>query len=283
MNRASAAAILVGVAWLLAAGWTSASAAPSPSAEGATSLADAEREAEAAKRAASSLPKIGDLLTAVEKVTDADAEARDWSAPVKLAVVFTGLALLPAALVMMTSFTRVVIVLSFVRRALTTQNIPPNIAIIGLALFLTLFTMAPTLTRMNGEAVQPYLADEVTFQAATDTGFAIIKEFMIRHTRQGDLALFLDMAEVAPERPEEVPIHVAIPAFAVSEFRMAFQMGCLLFIPFLLIDLVVAGILLSAGMMMLPPVIISLPLKIILFVLVDGWRLLAENLVSSFY
>ncbi len=282
MTRGLLAAML-GLACVLGAGPALAAAPPAPVASPPAPIRLPTEDVGGADRGVSSLPEIGDLLEAVDKVTGDDAEARDWSAPVKLAVVFTGLALLPAALVMMTSFTRVVIVLSFIRRALTTQNIPPNIAIIGLALFLTLFTMAPTLKRMNGEAVQPYLADELSFQAATDKGFGIIKQFMIRQTRQGDLALFLDLGEVAAERPEEVPIHVAIPAFAVSEFRMAFQMGCLLFIPFLLIDLVVAGILLSAGMMMLPPVIISLPLKIILFVLVDGWRLLAESLVSSFY
>ena len=242
-------------------------AAPAPGGEG---------------QAADSLPPLGDLLSAVEKATAPGGEARDWSAPVKLAIVFTGLALLPAALVMMTSFTRIVIVLSFIRRALTTQSIPPNIAIVGLALFLTLFTMAPTFGRINTLAVQPYLEGRLTFQAAADRGLGLMKDFMIRQTRSSDLALFLEMAKVAPKTPQEVPMHAAIPAFAISEFRTAFQMGCLLFIPFLLIDLVVAGILLSAGMMMLPPVIISLPLKIILFVLVDGWRLLAEGLANSF-
>lgn len=257
---------------------TSAAAAPAP----ALPPTPASPSSPAGPAGGDSLPELADVVDAVNKVTSAEPGAAEWAAPVKLAVVFTGLALLPAALVMMTSFTRIVIVLSFVRRALTTQNIPPTVAIIGLALFLTLFTMAPTFNRINAEAVQPYLADQLDFRTATDRGTALLKTFMMRQTRESDLALFIDMARVTPDTPADVPLHVAIPAFAISEFRTAFQMGCLLFIPFLLIDLVVAGILLSAGMMMLPPVIVSLPLKIILFVLVDGWSLLAQNLVTSF-
>jgi len=236
-------------------------------------------------RPASSRPKGSDMLDAVEKATAAKAgeTGSDWSAPVKLAVVFTGLAILPSLLVMMTSFTRIVIVLAFVRRALTTQNIPPTIALVGLSLFLALFTMSPTFGQINTEAVQPYLQDTITFDAAAGRGNELLKEFMIRHTRPSDLALFVDMAKIKqPTTVAEVPSHVAIPAFAISEFRTAFEMGCLLFIPFLVVDLVVAGILLSAGMMMLPPVIISLPFKIILFVLVDGWRLIAKSLGTSF-
>jgi len=233
---------------------------------------------------ARALPDLGDVLQAVNKATREEDAGEDWSAPVKLAVVFTGLALVPAGLVMMTSFTRIVIVLGFVRRALTTQNIPPNIAIIGLSLFLTLFVMAPTFSRLNEAAFQPYLAGDVPFQGAMDRGFAVVKQFMIRQTSEDDLVMFLDFAGTgAPDSPSAVPMHVAIPAFAVSEFRTAFEMGCLLFIPFLLIDLVIAGILLSAGMMMLPPIIVSLPFKIILFVLVDGWALLTHSLVTSFY
>ena len=243
---------------------------------------DASSEKQGA--AAGSLPELGDVLRAVNKVTSEEDAAGDWSAPVKLAVVFTGLALVPAGLVMMTSFTRIVIVLSFIRRALTTQNIPPNIAIIGLSVFLTLFVMAPTFSELNEAAFQPYLAGDVPFQAAMDRGFVVIKRFMIRQTGESDLVMFLDFAGAqAPESPDAVPMHVAIPAFAVSEFRTAFEMGCLLFLPFLLIDLVIAGILLSAGMMMLPPIIVSLPFKIILFVLVDGWALLTQSLVTSFY
>jgi len=231
------------------------------------------------------MPELGDVLAIVDKATSkpADEGASDYSTPLKLAIVFTGLAVLPAALMMMTSFTRIIIVLSFIRRALTTQNIPPTIAVVGLALFLTLFTMAPTFTKVNADAVQPYLAEQISFQTAANRGVDDLKEFMIRQTRRSDLAFFVDLAKVpTPKTSADLPAYVAIPAFAISEFRTSFEMGCLLFIPFLLIDLVVAGILLSAGMMMLPPAIISLPLKIILFVLVDGWRLLAQSLVTSF-
>jgi len=235
--------------------------------------------------APTALPGVGQILEAVEKATTPQPgeDGRDWSAPIKLAVVFTGLALLPSILVMMTSFTRIVIVLSFVRRALSTQTIPPTVAIIGLALFLTIFTMSPTLARINSDALQPYLQDEIAFDQATAIGCDSLKEFMLRQTRRSDLALFVDMAGTAkPQTLGEVPTYVAIPAFAVSEFRKAFEMGCLLFVPFLLMDLVVASILLSTGMMMLPPAMISLPFKIILFVLVDGWRLMAQSLVTSF-
>jgi len=238
-----------------------------------------------APAAGAAMPEIGDVLAVVDKATaPPDGQGTsDYSAPVKLAVVFTALALLPSALIMMTSFTRIVIVLSFIRRALTTQNIPPTVAVVGLALFLTLFTMAPTLGRINQAAVQPYLAGRLPFEAACTVGIGDLKEFMVRQTRQSDLAFFVDLAKAPPPRTSaDLPAHVAIPAFAISEFRTAFEMGCLLFIPFLLIDLVVAGILLSAGMMMLPPAIVSLPFKIILFVLVDGWRLLAQSLVMSF-
>ena len=231
-----------------------------------------------------SLPEVGQVIDAVGKAARGDqADQEDWSAPVKLAVVFAGLALLPSVLVMMTSFTRIIIVLGFVRRALSTQAIPPTIALVGLALFLTLFTMTPTLVEMNRTALTPYLADQITFAQAAEAGPAELKKFMLHQTREEDLKLFVDMSgQPLPATPEAVSTHVAVPAFAISEFRRAFEMGCLLFIPFLLVDLVISAILLSAGMMMLPPAIVSLPFKIILFVLVDGWRMLAETLVLSF-
>ncbi len=229
------------------------------------------------------VPSISELMTIIDKATAEQGKTRDWSTPVKLVIIFTGLAILPSLLVMMTSFTRIVIVLAFVRRALTTQTIPPNIAIMGLALFLTLFTMAPTLAKINVDAIQPYLADEIDFQTAADKAGESIKEFMLRQSRQADLALFVQMAKIErPETPMDIGLHIVIPAFIISEFRTAFEMGCLLFIPFLLIDMVTAGVLLSAGMMMLPPVMISLPLKLILFILIDGWGLLAKSLSLSF-
>jgi flagellar biosynthetic protein FliP len=229
------------------------------------------------------VPSIGELMTVLEKATSKEAQTKDWSTPVKLAIIFTGLAILPSLLVMMTSFTRIVIVLSFVRRALSTQSIPPTIAVIGLALFLTLFTMAPTYARVNAQAIQPYLADQIGFSAAADKAGNCIKEFMLRQSRKADLALFVQMAKVsAPAAPMDIPLHIVIPAFIISEFRTAFEIGCLLFIPFLLIDMVIASVLLSAGMMMLPPMMISLPFKLILFVLVDGWGLLAKSLSLGF-
>ncbi len=231
------------------------------------------------------MPGVADVLNVIEKATTPaeGAEAKNWSGPIRLVLVFTALAILPSLLVMMTSFTRIVIVLSFVRRALTTQTIPPNIAIIGLALFLTLFTMAPTLSLINRDAIQPYLANTSDVATAGAAAGRHIKDFMLRQTRQSDLALFVQMAKASPaSSPQELGMHVIVPAFIISEFRTSFEMGCVLFIPFLLIDLVLASVLLSAGMMMLPPMMVSLPLKLMLFILVDGWSLLARSLSLSF-
>ena len=228
------------------------------------------------------VPSIADLMTVVEKATG-EAEGNDWSTPVKLVIIFGGLAILPSLLVMMTSFTRIVIVLAFIRRALTTQTIPPTIAVIGLALFLTLYTMAPTFAKLNASSIQPYLADEVDFQTAGARAGGCIKEFMLRQSRESDLALFVQMAKIQPPTSlMDIDMHIVIPAFIISEFRTAFEIGCLLFIPFLLVDMVIASVLLSAGMMMLPPVMISLPFKLMLFILVDGWGLLAKSLSMGF-
>ena len=229
------------------------------------------------------IPSIGDLMTVIDKATADGAEGKDWSTPVKLVIIFTGLAILPSLLVMMTSFTRIVIVLAFIRRALTTQTIPPTVAIIGLALFLTLYTMAPTFSKINTSSIQPYIVDEIDFQAAGARAGSCLKEFMLRQCREADLTLFVQMAKIEPPTSlMEIDLHIVIPAFIISEFRTAFEMGCLLFIPFLLIDMVIASVLLSAGMMMLPPVMISLPFKLMLFILVDGWGLLAKSLSMSF-
>ncbi len=230
-------------------------------------------------------PGVGDVVDLIDRATSPapGEDPSDWSAPIKMAIVFAALALLPSLLVMMTSFTRIVIVLAFVRRALTTQNIPPTVALIGLSLFLTLFTMSPTFALVDRDAVQPYLAGEVEFGQACDQTMGHLKDFMVRQTRAADMGLFAEMAQLPePETVKDVPMHVVVPAFAMSEFRTAFEMGCLLFIPFLLVDLVISSILLSAGMMMLPPAIVSLPFKIILFGLVEGWHLLAKTLVTSF-
>ena len=239
--------------------------------------------ASAASASANAVPSISDLMTLIDKATTKEAQGKDWSTPVKLVIIFTGLAILPSLLVMMTSFTRIVIVLSFVRRALTTQTIPPTIAIIGLALFLTIYTMAPTFSKINDTAIQPYLADKIDFQTAGKKASDGIKEFMLRQSRETDLALFVQMAKIEPPNgPMDIGMHIVIPAFIISEFRTAFEIGCLLFIPFLLIDMVIASVLLSAGMMLLPPMMISLPFKLILFIIVDGWGLLAKSLSLGF-
>ncbi len=247
-------------------------------------LADVKSSANvSAEPPKTTMPSIKDLMTLIDKATSGETAGKDWSTPVKLVIIFTGLAILPSLLVMMTSFTRIVIVLAFVRNALTTRTIPPTVAIIGLALFLTLYTMAPTYSKINSVAIQPYLADQIDFATAGLRASDCIKEFMLRQSRESDLALFVQMAKIEPPKsPMDIDLHVVIPAFIISEFRTAFEIGCLLFIPFLLIDMVIAGVLLSAGMIMLPPVMISLPFKLILFILVDGWGLLAKSLSLGF-
>lgn len=197
----------------------------------------------------------------------------------------TVLSLAPAILVMMTSFTRIVIVLSFVRSALATQQMPPNQVIIGLALFLTLFTMSPTLDDVNQNALQPYLDGEITQEVAIKEATDPFKHFMIKQTREKDLLLFLEYSgvEEKPKNVEDIPMKVMVPAFAISELKTAFQMGFMIFLPFLVIDMVVASTLMAMGMMMLPPVMISMPFKILLFVLVDGWYLVVKSLLDSFH
>ncbi len=235
------------------------------------------------QQAVGGVPSITDLMTVIDKAMTSETKGKDWSTPVKLVIIFGGLAILPSMLMMMTSFTRIVIVLAFIRRALTTQTIPPTIAIMGLALFLTLYTMAPTFAKANTSAIQPYLANEIDFQTAGTRAGYCIKEFMLRQCREADLALFVQMARIEPPTSlMDIDMHIVVPAFIISEFRTAFEIGCLLFIPFLLVDMVIASVLLSAGMMLLPPVMISLPFKLMLFILVDGWGLLAKSLSLSF-
>lgn len=228
------------------------------------------------------LPSLTDLVEVVDQATAGDEQTRQWSTPVKLVVIFSGLAILPSLLVMMTSFTRIVIVLSFARRALGTQTIPPNVALMGLALFLTLFTMTPTFTLVNETSIRPYLAGEMDLGVAGVQAGECLKGFMLRQCRESDLALFIQMAKVNASGPEDLGLNIVVPAFIISEFRTGFEIGCLLFFPFLVVDLVISSILLSAGMMMLPPVMISMPFKLILFILVDGWGLLAKSLSLGF-
>ncbi len=212
-----------------------------------------------------------------------DSEAANVSTSIKMMLLLTVLSLAPAILILMTSFARIVIVLSFVRTALATQQMPPNQVLVGLALFLTFFIMAPTFQQVNEQALTPLFADEITLEEAYDKASMPLKEFMSKHTRQKDLELFLNYNKAAvPESIEDVPLTMLVPAFALSEIKTAFQMGFMIFIPFLVIDMIVASILMSMGMMMLPPVMISLPFKILLFVLVDGWYLIIKSLLQSF-
>ena len=193
------------------------------------------------------------------------------------------LSLLPALLVMFTSFTRVVVVLGFLRQALGGQQIPPNLVIIGLSLFLTFFIMSPTLDVVTRDAIGPYMEKRITIQEALKKAEPPVKTFMLRQTREKDIALFLKVAkEQVPPAADQLPMKVVAPAFAISELKTAFEIGFLIFLPFLIIDMVVSSILLSMGMMMLPPVMISLPFKIMLFVLVDGWNLLIGSLMKGF-
>ena len=205
------------------------------------------------------------------------------STSVRLILLLTIFSLAPGILILMTSFTRIVIVLSFVRTSLATQQMPPNQVLIGLALFLSFFIMAPTFQEVFDDALEPLFAEEITLDEAYESASVPMKEFMAQHTRQKDLALFLNYTEAEPpETVQDIPLTTLIPAFAISELKTAFQMGFMIFIPFLVIDMAVASILMSMGMMMLPPVMISLPFKILLFVLVDGWYLVTHSLLTGF-
>src|SRR5690625_4916763 len=205
------------------------------------------------------------------------------STSVRLLILLTVLSLAPSILILMTSFTRIIVVLGFVRTSLATQQMPPNQVLIGLALFLTFFIMAPTFSTVYDEALQPLFSEEITLDEAYDRASEPFKNFMAKHTRQKDLALFMNYRDM--ERPEsiaDIPLTTLIPAFAISELKTAFQMGFMIFIPFLVIDMAVASVLMSMGMMMLPPVMISLPFKVLLFVLVDGWYLVTHSILDGF-
>lgn len=206
-----------------------------------------------------------------------------FSVPIQTLLFFTALSFLPAILLMMTGFTRIVIVLSLLRQALGTQSAPPNQVIIGLSLFLTLFVMGPTLDRVYQDAYVPYSTNQMQFEEAIQKAEVPMREFMVRQTRQTDYALFARLAKVEPgTQIEDAPFRVIVPAFVISELKTAFQIGFMIFIPFLIIDMVVSSILMSLGMMMLSPVLVALPFKIMLFVLADGWNLLIGSLASSF-
>jgi len=205
------------------------------------------------------------------------------STAIQVMLILTVLSLAPALLIMLTSFVRIVVVLSFLRQALGTMQTPPNQVLIGLALFLTYFIMSPVINQVRAEAWQPYMAKEISIDTAYDRASVPIKGFMLRQTRKKDLELFVGIAKIPrPRGPQDLPMEVVIPSFVISELNTAFQIGFMIYIPFLILDLVVASVLLSMGMMMLPPVVVSLPFKLMLFVLVDGWSLVVGSLVNSF-
>jgi flagellar biosynthesis protein FliP len=203
--------------------------------------------------------------------------------PVQLLVLITLISILPGMLLATTGFTRILIVLGFVRNALGTPTMPPNQILVGIAFFLSLFVMSPTITKVNDQAIKPYRAGKISQEAALERGLEPMRTFMFKQTRTSDLALFVKLAhEPRPKTRADVPTQVLIPAFIISELKTAFQIGFLIYLPFLIIDMVVAATLTSMGMMMLPPVLISLPFKVLLFVLVDGWHLVIESLMRSF-
>ncbi|MBV7272208.1 flagellar type III secretion system pore protein FliP [Clostridium thailandense] len=202
---------------------------------------------------------------------------------IKLLIMLTILTLLPSIIMMMTSFVRIVIVLGFLRTAMGTQQSPPNQVMIGLALFLTVFIMQPVYTKINTNAIQPFMENKITQEQAIEEGAKPLREFMLKQTRQKDFKLFIDEAKLNYKvTKDNAPLYVVIPAFMISELKTAFQIGFLLYIPFMIIDLVVGSVLMSMGMMMLPPVMVSLPFKLLLFVMVDGWYLLVKSLIISF-
>ena len=211
------------------------------------------------------------------------AKPQEVAGVIKIILLMTVLTLAPAILIMMTSFTRIVVVLSFLRQALGTQQMPPNQLIVGLSLFLSFFVMAPTFKTITSQSLEPYMNEQIDQKVAYDRAEAPLREFMFSQTREKDLELFLSLSkEAKPKTRADVPTYVLIPSFVISELKTAFQIGFMIYLPFLVLDMVVASVLMAMGMMMLPPVLISLPFKLLLFVLVDGWELIVGSLVRSF-
>lgn len=223
------------------------------------------------------------LIPGIDFNVGSSGDPNDIAVTIQLLIFLTILSLAPAILILMTSFTRIVVVLSFVRTALATQSMPPNQVLVGLALFLTFFVMSPVFAEVNELALQPYLAEEITQAEALEEAMVPMKDFMAKHTREKDLALFIKYAKLnTPNSIQDIPLTTLVPAFVISELKTAFQIGFVIFVPFLVIDMVVASTLMAMGMMMLPPVMISLPFKILLFILVDGWHLVVQSLLLSF-
>jgi len=253
-------------------------AAVSVSAASAATLTDQQPQETPQQGAVPSLSDMSALVSRMEE--DSSGEL---ATPIKILILLTLLSVIPSMLMLMTAFTRIVIVLAFIRTALSTRSIPPNQVIVGLALFLTLFVMAPTMRKVNAVAIQPYVQGSLSAQEAIEQGVGPLREFMFSQTGESDLEVFVGLSGIEePQDRSDIPTYVLIPAFTISELKRAFELGFVLFLPFLVVDLIVASVLLSMGMIMLPPVMISAPLKILLFVLVDGWHLIAESLTLSF-
>ena len=230
-----------------------------------------------AESTAQGLPKISVEVSESE-------DPQDLSVTLQIVLLLTVLTLAPSIVMMLTSFTRIVVVLSFVRQAIGTHQMPPAQLIVGLALVLTIFVMAPVISQVHKGAIKPYLDGEITQEQTYENSVKPIRDFMLKQTREKDIALFVKFSGIErPENADDLPIWVLIPGFIISELRIAFQIAFVVFIPFLVIDMVVASVLMSMGMMMLPPIMVALPFKILLFVLVDGWYLIVNSLVSSFY
>jgi len=226
-------------------------------------------------------PQSADPMLSLS-LTPPDSEKRS-SFAVEILLIMTVLSIAPAILIMLTSFTRIVVVMSFLRHALGTQQMPPTQLLIGLSLFLTLVVMMPVLTTINSSSLQPYLADEISQKAAYEKAVTPIKAFMLKQTREKDIAMFIKILKrEKPATSDDLGMEIVIPSFIISELKTAFVMGFVIYIPFIIIDMVVASVLMSMGMLMLPPVMISLPFKILLFVLVDGWNLVVQSLLASF-
>jgi flagellar biosynthesis protein FliP len=218
------------------------------------------------------------------RIDAAEAKPAEVATALKILAVLTALTLAPAALVVMTAFTRIIVVLAMLRMAIGMQETPPNSVMVSLALFLTLFTMQPVLSQIDSQAFQPYVAGRVGFERAAEAALQPVREFMIRQTRETDLMLMLDVSHAEPpQSAEEVRTVHLVPAFMLSELKTAFQIGFVVFLPFLLLDIVVSSILMSMGMLMVPPMMISLPLKLLMFVLIDGWNLVVKALLGSFH
>ncbi|HDJ27820.1 MAG TPA: flagellar biosynthesis protein FliP [Proteobacteria bacterium] len=223
------------------------------------------------------------VIPALQIGLNGSSNPQQVSVAMQILLLLTVLTLAPAILVLMTSFTRLVVVFHFLRQALGTQQMPPNQVLVGLSLFLTFFIMFPVFQQINLQAVKPYMAEEINQQEAFSRAMHPVRQFMFRETRENDLAMFISMAKLdQPHNVTDIPTYVIIPAFVISELKTAFQIGFLIYIPFLILDMVVASVLLSMGMMMLPPIMISLPFKLILFVLADGWHIMVGSLMKSF-